>query len=552
VHGDVHIVSPSRTAISTPRQLPFPTKGFVDRTTHLRDLDALAEETATGVPVAVLSGPPGVGKSAVAVHWAHQVRGRFPDGDLYVNMHGHAPGPRAEASQALDGLLRALGVSSDRIPLDLDGRAALYRSELDGRRLLVLVDDVLDPAQVRPLLPAAPGCMVVVTSRSTLSGLVAREGGRRFPLAVLPTADSVDLLRKSVGPRVDDSPEAALRLVGHCAQLPLALRVVAERLIDRSDAALEDLVDELAAEESRLDTLSEEDELSDLRAVMATSYEALDGDTGRFFRRLGLHPGAEFSAGAASALADTPLPQARRLLDRLARSHLVERLREDRYRLHDLVRLFAVERVDAEEGAEATEEAVGRVARWYTRAAARAQSAELSTFPVVPGEDFADEEPVFSSARQALDWFEQERVNLLGVLRASSEHGHHTVAWRLPATVYPLFEVHRHWHEWRDMHSVGIQAAELAGDAYGLARNHLGRGDAEWHLGELARPPTTIGPRSRPTRDPATPGWRGSRFASSAQWPGCGVNTTTPSTTSSKRSPYSKARENGAASPWDS
>lgn len=485
VHGDVRIVSEPRPTMTVPRQLPFSTRGFVDRTAHLRYLDVLAEETATGVPIAVLSGPPGVGKSAVAVHWAHRARRRFPDGDLYVSMHGHVPGPRAEASQALDGLLRALGVGPDRVPLDLDNRAALYRSELVGRRLLVVIDDALDPAQIRPLLPAAPGCMVIVTSRNTLSGLVAREGAQRFPLPVLPTADSIDLLRRSVGPRVDDSPEAALQLVGHCARLPLALRVVAERLIDRSDATVDDLVAELAAEESRLDTLSEEDELSDLRAVMTTSYEALDDEDARFLRRLGLHPGADFSSSAAGALAGTPVSTARRHLERLVRAHLVERLRTDRYRLHDLVRLFAVERVSAEEGPAAASEAVGRVARWYTWAAARAQSAEHPNFPVVPGEDGAGEGPTFDSPREALTWFEQERANLLAALRAAYEHGHDDVAWRLPASVYPLFEVHRHWHEWRDMHTLGLQAAQRAGSAFGRARNHLGMGDAEWLLDEL-------------------------------------------------------------------
>ena len=485
VHGDVRIVSEPHPAIAVPRQLPFPTQGFVDRTAHLRDLDALAEETATGVPVAVLSGPPGVGKSAVAVHWAHRVRGRFPDGDLYVSMNGHAPGPRVEASRTLDAVLRALGVSPDRIPLDLDGRSALYRSELDGRRLLVIIDDALDPAQVRPLLPASVGCMVLVTSRSTLSGLVAREGARRFPVGVLPESDSVDLLRGSVGSRVDESPDAALRLVEHCARLPLALRVVAERLIDRADSTLDDLVAELAAEESRLDTLSEEDELSDLRAVMMASYEALDGDAARFFRRLGLHPGAEFSVGAAAALADTPPPQAGRLLERLVRAHLVERPHADRYRLHDLVRLFAVERVDAEEGPAAAGDAVERMARWYTWAAARAESVGHPNFPVVPGEEPSGEVPGFASAREASAWFERERTNLTAVLHTAFDHGHHDIAWRLPATVYPFFERHRHWDEWRNIHAVGLRAADLAGDAHGLARNHLGMGDAEWLLGEL-------------------------------------------------------------------
>ncbi|MFE6449432.1 ATP-binding protein [Nocardiopsis dassonvillei] len=485
VHGDVHIVSGPARSAAVPRQLPLAVTGFVDRSAHLRQLDALAAEAQTGVPVAVLAGPPGVGKTALAIHWAHRTRDIFPGGALYASVHGHAPGPRAEASQALDAILRALGVPPERIPLDLDGRSALYRSEVDGKRLLVVIDDVLNPGQVRPLLPASPGCMVVVTSRNALPGLVARDGARRLTLDVLPVADSVALLRSTVGPRVDSEPRAAHELAEHCARLPLALRVAAERLLDRPDAALSDLVRELAAEDSRLDALAEEDELSDLRAVMTASYRALDDDTARFFRRLGLHPGPEFSCGAAAALTGNPQAEARRLLDRLTRANLVERPREERYRLHDLVRLYAVERVRAEEGPEASGEAVGRVARWYTHAAARAQRVEHPNFPVVPGDGQPEEMPEFGSVQDALNWFETERANLVAVVRAALDHGHHDTSWRLPASVYGLFELHRHWHEWRDLHAVGLRAAENAGNAFGLARNHLGMGDAQWLLDDL-------------------------------------------------------------------
>ncbi|WP_047871799.1 tetratricopeptide repeat protein [Nocardiopsis sp. RV163] len=222
--------------------------------------------------------------------------------------------------------------------------------------------------------------------------------------------------------------------------------------------------------------------MSDLRAVMTASYQALDEGTARFFRRLGLHPGPEFSPGAAAALTDTPQAKARRLLDRLVRANLVERPREDRYRLHDLVRLYAVERVRAEEGPEAPSEAVGRVARWYTHAAARAQRVEHPNFPVVPGREQDHQLPEFDSVQDALTWFETERANLVAVVRAALDHGHRDTAWRLPASVYGLFELHRHWHEWRDLHAVGLRAAESAGTAFGLARNHLGMGDAHWLL----------------------------------------------------------------------
>lgn len=485
VHGDVHITSGPAQSPNVPRQLPLPTNGFVDRKAQLRRLDELAREAATSVPIVILAGQPGVGKSALAVRWAHHARPHFPDGDLYVNMYGHTSGPRAQASQALDTVLRALGVPTDRIPLDMDARSALFRSEVHGKNLLLVIDDVFDAAQARPLLPSSLGCMVVITSRSTLSGLVAREGAQRLPLSVLPQSDSLDLLRNTIGARVDSQPQAARSLAGHCAHLPLALRLAAERLMDRPDAELSDLVNELAAEESRLDALSEEDELSDLRAVMATSYQALDTATARFFRLLGAHPGPEFSVLAAAALTDTTPAEAGRMLDRLVRANLVERPRATRYRLHDLVRLYAVERVRLQEGQEATAEAVGRAARWYTHAAARAQLTEHPHFPVVPGTEPPEGLPEFASLEEALTWFEAERANLLAVTEAALDHGHHDTAWRLPATVYPLFELHRHWHQWRDLHSLGLRAAENAANPWGLARNHLGMGDAQWLLGDL-------------------------------------------------------------------
>ncbi len=397
-------------------------------------------------------------------------------------MHGHGPGPRAQSSQALDSILRTLGVAIERIPLDVDGRSALYRSEVHGKRLLVVIDDALDPAQVRPLLPASSGSMVVVTSRSTLPGLATREGAVRLLMDVLPLSDSVDLLRRAVGTRVDSEPEAAQSLAEHCARLPLALRVAAERLIDRPDTALTELVRELSVEESRLDALAEEDELSDLRAVMTASYEGLDTGTARFFRRLGLHPGPEFSVLAAAALTEVSGSEARRLLDRLRRANLVECPRPGRYRLHDLVRLFVLERVRAEDGHDAVSEIVGRLARWYTHAASRAQLAKHPHFPVVPGSDAPRELPHFSSLEEALAWFETERTNLIAVTAAAMEQGHHDTAWRLPASVYPLFEAHRDWHAWLDLHRIGLRAAENAEDPFGLARNHLGMGDALWLL----------------------------------------------------------------------
>ncbi|MFD4669907.1 BTAD domain-containing putative transcriptional regulator [Lentzea sp. NPDC058450] len=309
--------------VRRPAQVPGGVPHFVGRTEALREL---------GRPVSVIVGTGGVGKSALATHWAHLHSGDFPDGQLYVNLRGYDSAEPMSASAALEGFLRALGV--ERIPPGVDERSALYRSTLAGLRMLVLLDNARSADQVRPLLPGRHGGVVLVTSRDDLAGLVARDGAHRITLGRLTEPEALALLRQVLGAdRVDAERAAAVELARRCAGLPLALRVAADRA-----AGLADLVAEL----DDLDALDVPgDPASGVRSAFSWSYRALPLPAARLFRRLGWHPGPEHSATTAAALTGTDLPAARRLLDVLRAAHLIEQTAPDRFVMHDLLRLYA-------------------------------------------------------------------------------------------------------------------------------------------------------------------------------------------------------------------
>lgn len=375
VHGGINLYARAVSPPPPPRQLPLDTTRFVNRQQTLTRLDAAlpvpSNDATTTVSrpmtVAAIAGAPGVGKTALAVHWAHRVRRWFTDGDLYVDMRGYGPGPALAVDQALDTFLRALHVPAEQIPADTEGRAALYRSVLTGKRVLIVVDNVSTVSQVRPLLPATPTCMAIITSRSRLSGLVAREGASRMTLDVLTPEESIALLRDSVGDdRVNAEPQAASELARRCAYLPLALRIIGERIANSPHLLLADFVTDLALAEHQLDVLAVEgDELSDVRAVFSWSYRALPDDAARLLRLLGLHAGSDICAAAAAALAGVSVPRARNLLDQLNAAHLLQNPARDRYLLHDLLRAYAKERAEAEESAEQQRRARRRAYDWY-------------------------------------------------------------------------------------------------------------------------------------------------------------------------------------------
>ena len=303
-----------------PRELPGPVAQFSGRAAELAELTGMLELSSAEGPrrliVSAISGMAGVGKTALALQWAHQVTDRFPDGQLYVNLRGYDPGQPMPAADVLAGFLRSLGVAERDIPAETAERAARYRSLLAGRRMLIMIDNAGDVEQVRPLLPGSPSCVALVTSRDALAGLVARDGAHRLDLGPLPPAEAIGLLRALIGERVDAEPEAAATLAGYCGRLPLALRVAAELAAASAGVSLSGVTSELADQQDRLERLDAAgDRLSAVRAVFSWSVRHLDDEAARAFRLLGLHPGADFDAYAVTALAGATLRQARWLLD---------------------------------------------------------------------------------------------------------------------------------------------------------------------------------------------------------------------------------------------
>jgi NB-ARC domain-containing protein/tetratricopeptide repeat protein len=428
----------------------------------------------------VISGTAGVGKTALAVRWAHQLQDRFPDGQLYVNLRGYHPGPPMTPEQALDCFLRALDVSVEKIPIGMDEKAGLYRSLLNGRRVLVVLDNANTVEQVRPLLPGSPGCLVVVTSRSQLAGLFIRDGAHRVSLDPLPPAEAVLLLRQIMGAaRVDAEPDVAVKLARQCAYLPLALRISAERVVSRPHITLADLAGELANERDRLDVLAaHDDETTAVRSVFFWSYRTLPPAAAHIFRLLGLHAGPDISIPVAAVLAGTTPPQARLLLNVLTGVHLLEETGHDRYRFHDLLRVYAAERVATEETDHERDSAVRRLLTWYLHTADAAGRVLTPQWRYVPL-DFPEAgflPLVFTTYQQALEWCEAESANLVAATRHAAECGQHVIAWKLPAVLWNFFILRRHWADWITTHETGLAAARHLHDRYGEAwiTNNLG------------------------------------------------------------------------------
>ncbi|MCA1676642.1 MAG: ATP-binding protein, partial [Actinobacteria bacterium] len=344
---DILLKDPLLGGLTTavPHQLPPGTAHFVGRVDELDQLSKLLDtaiEDGGTVVISAVSGTAGVGKTALALRWAHRVRDEFPDGQLYVNLRGYDPDQPLSSGDALAGFLRALGVAGQDIPLEVEERAAAYRSLLDGRRMLVVLDNASSVEQVRPLLPGTPSAVVVVTSRDALAGLVARDGAARLDLDLLPPEDAVALLGALIGGRVAAEPDAASALAGQCARLPLALRLAAELAAARPGTPLAALVAELADQQRRLELFDADgDPRTAVRAVFSWSYQHLPAEAARAFRLLGLHPGPDLEPYAAAALTHTGVEQAQHLLDLLARAHLVQAAIPGRYGMHDLLRAYA-------------------------------------------------------------------------------------------------------------------------------------------------------------------------------------------------------------------
>ena len=455
-----------------PAQLPLDVRGFAGRGTELATLNRLVtgvgdEATAT---VVALMGTAGVGKTALAVHWAHQVTGRFPDGQLYVNLRGFHPGaPAMSPAEAVRGFLDAFAVQPDAIPVSLDAQAALYRSLVAGRRVLVVLDNALDTEQIRPLLPGTPECLVMVTSRNRLTGLVAGEGAYPMTLDVLSEVEAGEFLVRRLGAdRVAAEARAAVDIAGQCARLPLALAMVAASAAIHPGFPLVSLSRELSAARGKLGG----DPESDVWAVFSWSYERLKPAASGLFRMLGLHPGPDIATAAAASLLGQPVEGTRPLLDELARAHLITEHVPGRYVLHDLLRAYAAElarTVDAEADRLA---AVRRAVDHYLHTA---YAAAVLTYPHRLPLDLATPEPGsdpvgLADAGQAVAWFTTEHAVLLGVQKLAAEHGLGDRTWQLADALAGYLDRRGHWHDWAAMERTGLAAAEKAGDLAGQAR----------------------------------------------------------------------------------
>jgi tetratricopeptide (TPR) repeat protein/transcriptional regulator with XRE-family HTH domain len=482
-------VAPPDAMAPVARQLPADVSGFVGRAGELARLDALLDRDGRvpAVVISAIAGTAGVGKTALAVHWAHRIADRFGDGQLYVNLRGFDPdGPPMAAAEAVRRFLDALNVPPQRIPADPDAQAALYRTLLAGKKMLVVLDNARDPAQIRPLLPGAPGCLVVVTSRHQLTGLVAGDGAHPLTLDLLTPTEAHDLLTRRVGPaRIAAEPGAVEQLITACARLPLALAIVAARAATQPQLSLAALASDLHDQQSRLDALATGEPNTDVRAVFSWSYHALTDPAARLSRLLGLHPGPDLATGAAASMAGVPVDEVRPLLAELARAHLVNEHSPGRFAFHDLLRAYAAEQSRAHDSDAHRRAAVRRLLDHYLHTAHRAavllnpQRERIVLAGAAPG--VTPENP--ADSRHAMTWFTGEHAVLLAAVDQSAAAGFDRHAWQLAWTLSDYFERRGHWQDWVSTHRTAAAAAERTADRVGLAHAHRGVGRAYVRLG---------------------------------------------------------------------
>ncbi|NUT92897.1 MAG: tetratricopeptide repeat protein [Saccharothrix sp.] len=472
-----------------PGMLPPDVPLFTGRVDELMDLDSsLKAVPATAVVISAIAGSGGMGKTSLAVHWAHRVRDHFPDGQLHVNLRSYDTSAPLTPDQALDGFLRTLGVPGSAIPQDLDGKTGLYRSLLAGRRVLVLVDNAAHVDQVRPLLPNNPTCLVLVTSRNLLSGLVARDGARRITLGQLPLGEAISLVRRIIGPtRADAEPHATTELARRCAGLPLALRIAAERVAARPSHRIADVVAELAGRH-RLDALVvKDDDATTVRTVFGWSYHSLPEAAARLFRLLGLHPGPTISTHTAAALAGTTLAEVRPLLDTLTNGHLLTEIEPDRFQFHDLLRDYAAERANEVDSQADRTSALRSLLTWYLHTA---HPADCLLYPDgwhmpldFPAPSLAP--LAFDTRSEALRWCDGEITNILAASRLAADQGHHDLAARLPCAVSVYLALRARNADAVIASEIALAAAQRLGDPNLELGALTGLGDALFRAGRI-------------------------------------------------------------------
>ncbi|MFE9601414.1 BTAD domain-containing putative transcriptional regulator [Streptomyces hokutonensis] len=478
------LVPSRRTGPVRPSQLPADPPLFAGRRAQLDCADDLLPDS-DGPPdtavIAVVDGMAGIGKTTLAVHWAHRIAHRFPDGSLYVNLRGFDPdGSRMESGEAIAMFLMALGVAPQSVPERLDAQAALYRSVLADRRVLIVLDNATDTEQVQPLLPGTPGSLVIVTSRSRLSGLIAGHGAQLLPLDLLTAEESLELLTRRLGAaRVGAEPEAASAIVDLCARLPLALAIVAARAAHHPGFRLADIVEELRGDVGGLDAFSAGgDAGTDVRAVFSWSYHALSPEAAGLFRRLTLHPGPDISVFAASALAGVPARQGRALLAELTGASLLIERAPGRFVFHDLLRAYACELTTGQDSASDRDAAQLRMHDHYLHTAHHASAGPCpfrETIPVPPSAPGS--EPLrFDDTQQESAWLRTERHVLRAVVEHAADHGYPDHAWRVAYALDLFFDCLGYRHDLLEINKAALRAARALGDPVAKAHSLRGLG----------------------------------------------------------------------------
>ena len=492
---------PEGRTTPVPAQLPLDAPGFSGRREELSILRAMLpaepgqqgpgqQDSGPTVPIVVLSGTAGTGKTALAIRFGHQVAKRFPGGQLYVNLRGLDPAtPPMEPAEALRLFLDALGVPPHRIPADTEGRSALFRSLLDDRQMLIVLDNARNVAQVRPLLPGAPGSLVVVTTRNELTGLVAAEGAIPLTLDVLGDVEAHEMLARRLGrARVAAEPGAADEIIAACARLPLALSIAAGRAAGRPKRPLTELAAELHDARGRLDALEAGDAVTNVRAVLSWSYDQLSEPAARMFRLLGVHPGPDISLSAAASLAGMPRAAAGAALRELARTHMVAEYLPARFTFHDLLRAYAADQAERHDPEPERRAAAHRVLDHYLHTA-MAASNRFSPFrsalqlagpqPGVLPADVTDKD-------QAMAWFDAEVPVLLALIAFADASDFDTHAWQIPWTLGPFFNRRGRWQDYTATQQIALAAATRLDDTLALAHAHHLLGHVQSQTGAYA------------------------------------------------------------------
>jgi len=468
-----------RTSV-VPRQLPAEVAGFTGRAGDVARLhqllDAHERGETSGPTIVILTGMPGIGKTTLAAHWSRRIADRFPDGQLWLELRGYDHRAPATPQQSITAVLSALGVRGAELPADLDGRIGLYRSVLDGRRILLVLDNANGVDQVLPLIPGDARTFVLVTSRNDLASLIAVEGARLVQLSPFTATEARQMLSRRLGAeRMAAEPDAVDRIIASCYGLPLALAIAAARAVRRPGSPLVELDRQLADANSPLDRFADPAAALTVRAVLSWSYHSLSLPAARLFRRLGV-PLVDVSVASAATLIGGTVAQARALLDELASAHLVTEHRPGRFTVHDLLRAYASELTETHDPPDERSTDLGRLLNRLTSGALTARPLlQPSETPVV-AHGGAQDGPLVAieDERSAREWCETERDNLIAAVELAYRYGFDDLCWRLAYGLWIHLQLTGAWEDMRRTHETGLRAAERLGDQIGRAQMLVG------------------------------------------------------------------------------